>query len=108
MAKLYVFGSSDDLIEFRGALYDEFNAIDTDSDPAIIGFSDGTLVEARYVNGTWGFRPIKYGKATIEVRKSGDVGDEFPEASHYTGVLELEGDIEWAMCSTMEDSQLIE
>lgn len=51
-----VYGASDDLIEFEGAVSDEFNAYDTDFwvGELVVENGDGLVVTAAYVhNGTW-------------------------------------------------------
>lgn len=55
-----VTGASDDLIELRGNLHEEFDAYDCDGGG--IAFSDGTLLNVRYdEDGIWRFNLIYKG-----------------------------------------------
>lgn len=57
MTSTIIFGASDDLIEIRGAVTDEFS-VDSD-EPVLIGMSNGWLIRARYdETGCWCFEVI--------------------------------------------------
>lgn len=54
-------GASDDLIELRGDLYEEFNSYDCKN--GTMALSDGTLLRVEYDdNGIWRFEPIFKGE----------------------------------------------
>lgn len=71
-------GASDDLIEVRGELYDEFNSFLCEK--GIVSFSDGTLLRVKYDDdGIWRFETIFKGalfKERIEGEIEEDTNDE--------------------------------
>lgn len=56
-----VYGASDDLIEIRGDIVEEFGGYDTDERPGYLAFSDGTILRIQYgINdeGIWRIAPL--------------------------------------------------
>jgi hypothetical protein len=62
MENTTVFGASDDLIEFRGGIYEEFNDFDPKS--GLLEFSDGSRFKVSY---PWSFKPENLGPAFLSV-----------------------------------------
>lgn len=59
-----IYGASDDLIEVEGDISEEFNHYS--DDPALLGFSDGTMLRVTYDNdGIWRFTPVLTGRARL-------------------------------------------
>lgn len=58
-----VFGASDDLIEFRGGVYEEFSFCPRDEDETrMLAFSDGSLLRVQYDDhGIWRFNVLAKG-----------------------------------------------
>lgn len=55
-----VTGASDDLIELKGDLYEEFNSFLCEN--GVLVFSDGTYLEVEYDDyGLWRFKPVVKG-----------------------------------------------
>lgn len=63
-----VTGASDDLIELRGDLYEEFNSYDCNN--GAIAFNDGTILNVRYdEDGIWRFNLISKGSLYIKIEQ---------------------------------------
>lgn len=61
-------GASDDLIELRGDLYEEFYAFDCEN--GVVAFSDGTLLNAKYdEDGIWRFNLISKGNLFSKIEQ---------------------------------------
>ncbi len=59
-------GASDDLVELDGAICEEFQVYD--SDGALLGCSDGTLLRIVYTpQGTWRITPVAAGSAGLHI-----------------------------------------
>lgn len=67
-----VTGASDDLIELRGELYEEFSSYDCNN--GVIAFSDGTILNVRYDDGIWRFNLIS--KGTLYIKTEQGIVDE--------------------------------
>jgi hypothetical protein len=86
-------GSSDDLIELDGALYEEFNYVDNIGEGDFIGFSDGTVLRIEYGrSGVWRITPVVSGTAKLTIEQAPENDDD-----QYTDKAILEGDVTWAM-----------
>ena len=79
MTSTIIFGASDDLLEIRGSINDEF-AVDCD-EPVLIGLSNGWLIRATYGSrhdGCWRFEVIdEHGTSselTVGPARGDDVG----------------------------------
>lgn len=70
-----IYGSSDDLIEFEGDIYDEIGAYKA-QDKGIL-LSDGTVLECSYPKapglGIWGFKLIRAGSLFDRIEECADV-----------------------------------
>ena len=97
MATVTVYGSSDDLIEIEGDLREEFSFYSEDDDDGrLLGFSDGTMLRARYdKDGVWRFTLVHKGTAEME-KQEAPANDE----ENYSDRITLTGDIEWVMFGT--------
>lgn len=96
MAKVEIYGASDDLIEVEGDIREEFNALGHewcgDGDGGLLAFSDGTILSIAYTNdGFWRIAPIASGSATYEVTQATDENDDYSDRASLTG------DIEWVV-----------
>lgn len=77
MTSTVIFGSSDDLIEIRGVLDEEFS-VDSD-EPVLIGLSNGWLIRATYGarhDGCWRFEVIDEHGTSSELTIGPARGDE--------------------------------
>lgn len=91
MAKVKVYGSSDDRIELEGDLYDEFYP--SDEEPFYLAFSDGTVLSVVYGgDGVWTVRKKVAGTA-----KYTHTPTEGSDSDEYSDVVELEGNIKWCV-----------
>jgi hypothetical protein len=94
MAKVQVYGASDDLIEIRGAIYEEFNP-GYDDGISYLGFSDGTVLSVQYgQDGIWRINRMMEGIATYEKTEGRTEPDEG------TDTVTLTGDIRWVVFGT--------
>lgn len=76
-----VTGASDDLIELRGDLYEEFNSYDCHN--GVIAFSDGTLLNVRYdEDGIWRFNLIYKGNLFIRIEQ-GSVEEDINDIVYF-------------------------
>jgi hypothetical protein len=70
MAEIIIFGASDDLIEVRGSIVEEFSYYSTNWElTPYVAVSDGTLLRVRYdEDGIWRFTPIVVGSADVDIK----------------------------------------
>lgn len=79
-------GSSDDIIEFDGELFDELYPNYSER-KGVIGLSDGTLLGFEYdKDGIWRFKPIVKGALFVRVDQ-GSVDDDTFDVVHFKGGL---------------------
>ena len=79
-------GASDDLIEVEGDITEEFNVYLEDGESALIAFSDGTLMSARYDDsGIWRLHRIWAGISKYH-REEGDVQGDIMDKITLSGV----------------------
>lgn len=93
-----VYGCSDDLIEFEGDVKGEASHYSSDNEPAMVIFSDGTIIE------------VEYGKAdlaiwSISTIKTGDLFDridvcEDEDATPYSDVIHFRDGLKFAYVAT--------
>lgn len=89
MTETAIYGASDDLIEIEGVISEEFNHYD--ESPALLAFSDGTLLEIEYDDdGIWRIRPLATGSCKFEHRGGSAIYDR-PD------VAVLTGDLKWCV-----------
>jgi hypothetical protein len=94
-----VYGSSDDLIEVDGDIYEEFTA-KTDDAGDLLAFSDGTLLSVQYDdNGLWRIHRLIEGSMTYEkieatIDAEGHRDDGTPA---YSDVVTLTGEVTWVV-----------
>jgi len=90
---LYIYGSSDDLIEVGGDIYEEFNVYHTEG---FVGLSNGVVLNYRYngYNGDWWFNVHNNpAKVPVEVKSNGE-----NEKCDYSQLVVVEGSpVEWVM-----------
>ena len=86
MARLTVYGASDDLIEIEGDLCDELYARD---EGTYLAFSDGTVLRVVYT-GIWSIVRVIEGSASYS-----HVPAEGEDSKNYSDRVTLEGDITW-------------
>jgi hypothetical protein len=90
MAKLEIYGASDDLIEVEGDIREEFNP--SGDDPSYLGFSDGTILKITYDNdGMWRIVPMVKGTAELQIIQATDADEDYTDHAHLTG------DISWVL-----------
>jgi len=90
MAKLDIYGASDDLIEVEGDIREEFNPND-DEDKNYLGFSDGTVLKITFDNdGMWRIVPVVRGTAELTIIQADDDGSSSDHAH-------LWGDLSWVL-----------
>lgn len=65
-----IYGSSDDLIEFEGDIYDEIGAYKA-QDKGIL-LSDGTVLECSPGLGVWGFKLVRAGRLFDRIEECND------------------------------------
>ena len=89
MAKVKIYGASDDLIEIEGDMRDEL--CHSGDEPVLLGFSDGTILRVWYdEDGIWRIIRVSGGSATF-THEPGDVEADRVDVAH------LEGDIRWCV-----------
>lgn len=92
MAKVTIYGASDDLIEVEGDVEEEFNP-PPDEATGILAFSDGTVLRVEYTNdGIWRVTPLFKGTATISIVQAASEDDD-----NYSDRATLEGDVRWVV-----------
>lgn len=88
-----VYGASDDLIEIEGDIREEFQWYG--GEPAILGFSDGTLLSIQWGR-TWRIDRIARGYNTkISVERADEDDDD-----KYTDRATIDADIKWVVFGT--------
>jgi hypothetical protein len=93
VAKISVTAASDDLIEIRGDISEEFSwfAANSDDERRYLGFSDGTVLSVQYDDdGIWRFSRVATGSANF-TKIEGDV------AADKNDEVVLEGDVAWCL-----------
>lgn len=96
MAKVKVYGASDDLIEVDGAISEEFSYPAGDDDEGcLLAFSDGTVLRVCYAtDGAWRITPVVRGSAEYRKVFEPANGDD----DKYSDEVELEGDaLSWVV-----------
>lgn len=94
-----IYGASDDLIEVRGDIYEEFNPR-SDDEPSFLAFSDGTVLAVSYGgDGEWIIRPRVRGTAALTHEHSlGPDADRREDGSSgYSDRVTLDGPIAWCV-----------
>lgn len=92
MAKVTVYGASDDLIEVEGDISEEFNP-PYDPTTGILAFSEGTVLRVEFTqDGIWRVTPLFRGTATISIVQAVDEDDD-----NYSDRVTLEGDVRWVV-----------
>ena len=92
MSTVTVSGASDDLIEIKGDLSEEFNGSE---EPRWLAFSDGTLLTIQYGVGGGFWRISVLAKGTAAIMKK----DGTDEESDYSDSMTLTGDdLAWVVC----------
>lgn len=80
-----IYGASDDLIELEGQIAEELNP--NAEEPALLAFSDGTLLEVVYDDdGIWRIKRIAEG-ACVYHHEDGSVDEDTPDKVTLTGEL---------------------
>ncbi len=93
MAKVTVTGGSDDLIELKGAITEEFTATDDES-LGYLAFSDGTVLSVEYDrHGIWRINRVVSGSAAFSKVEGSEADDTFDVAT-------LDGDLRWVVCGS--------
>jgi hypothetical protein len=93
MAKVTVYGASDDLIEVEGDIREEFNprSDDVEEGNAYLAFSDGTVLKVKY-DGCWRITPVARGSAEYQKTEATD------EDKDYSDKVTLEGEeLRWVV-----------
>lgn len=89
MSQTMITGASDDLIELEGQITMEFPH-DVE-DPAILTFSDGTMLEVNYDDdGIWRVKRLASGTCEFSLKQGVVADDTFDEAT-------LTGDLKWCV-----------
>jgi hypothetical protein len=77
---IIISGASDDLIEIEGDFREEIYAIDADTIPYFLSFSDGTVLEVRYdEQGMWRIRRTVEGLARYEHKAATDPDSDYSD-----------------------------
>ena len=98
MAKVKIYGCSDDLIEVEGDIREEFSKFETSLErPVLLGFSDGTVLKVYYgEDGIWHINKEISGTCTVTHEPARD-----PNGRDYSDEVTLEGqDIDWVVFGT--------
>ena len=95
-----VYGASDDLIEFEGDVYGEvgYYAGNEDTAPAMIAFSDGTLLTVGYGKNDLGIWEIKLLRAGELFQRIDPCTDE--DANPHSDVAHFAPGLKWAYAAT--------
>lgn len=102
--QVVVYGASDDLVEVEGSLVEEFSATDVqdgeggEATGRLLAFSDGTVLEVLYGQGTGAFWRIRR-LATGSAKYKNDEGDD--EETNYSDRVTLTGDIKWCVAGNV-------
>lgn len=91
-----IYGTSDDLIEFEGDIYDEIGAYEA-QDKGIL-LSDGTVLECSYPKtpdlGVWGFKLIRAGHLFDRIEECNDEdADIYSDIVHFKDGLKAHWEI---------------
>src|SRR5438105_2014446 len=99
MAEVTIYGSSDDLIEVDGGIYEEFYALnghgEDDGTGGLLAFSEGTVLDVVYDhNGIWRINRLTAGTAEYtKVEAPPEEGDD----GNYSDRVTLTGVIRWCV-----------
>jgi hypothetical protein len=98
---IYLWGSSDDLIELSGDLIEEYYAPEEEFK---VLFSDGTIINGRY-DGDWNYHVHNSGKTLICKRFRAGTKEAMKYCEHdYSDVIAIDGNFEWvAIASQMTE-----
>lgn len=77
-----IYGSSDDLIELEGRIYEEFYP--EDGKPSYLAFSDGTVLEISY-NGFWRINRLREGSANYHKIEGTDPVEDYSDRVTLSG-----------------------
>lgn len=102
--QVVVYGASDDLIEVEGVVTEEFSATDInlgdgEATGRILAFSDGTVLEVLYGQGTeafWRIRRLAIGTAKYELVEADDEETNYSDRATLTG-----DDLKWVIGGDM-------
>jgi hypothetical protein len=83
-------GASDDLIEVDGDFDAEFTA--PARGPALMAFSDGTVLRVEFTHGVWRIRPVKTGRGAVIIEQAPEDDED-----NYSDKAKLAGPIEWVV-----------
>jgi hypothetical protein len=88
---LQVFGASDDLMEFRGDVYEEFNWYLDSEEHRYLSFSDGTVLKAWYdEDGIWKLQLMFKGNLFINI-------EQFPVSEDKNDIANFSDGIKWVV-----------
>lgn len=95
-----VYGASDDLIEFEGDVYGEvdFYSGSDDASPALIVFSDGTLLTVNYGKSELGVWEVKLLRKGDLFQRIDTCDDE--DADPHSDVAHFASGLKWAYAAT--------
>ena len=95
MARVTIYGASDDLVEIEGDINEEWYA--NDEDGMSLAFGDGTILDVQYDKfGIWRVSVGHKGSATLEKQEAlGDEGRREDGKPAYSEIVTLEGDLLW-------------
>ena len=87
-----VYGASDDLIEIDGDIHEEFSHYSSgeEGDPALLAFSDGTVLRIVHDSEGMAHHPVVQGTATLTHTFGQDDREHTDKAT-------LDGDIRWVV-----------
>ena len=90
MARVEVYGSSDDILVFQGDIYDE--TYPDESFKVLV--SDGTLIKG-YYDGDWNLSVDVIGKCKTTRHPKASAEAERITGRDYSDVIVIEGDFDW-------------
>lgn len=99
MARVTIYGASDDLIEVGGDIYEEFTA-NRDDKANLLAFSDGTLLEVTYTDtGIWRINALSQNTSTRLVKEeaTADEGNREDGTPAYSDLVTLDGWLAWVV-----------
>lgn len=100
MAKVVVYGASDDLVEVDGDVSVEFSPRDENCS---LMFGDGTVLDVRYMLGVWRVTQRTAGHAVFS-KVEAPPADE----ANYSDRVTLEGDLRWlVVAEDIEFSRIV-
>jgi hypothetical protein len=92
MKKLTIYGASDDLIEIKDDIREEFYGGSDEGE--YVGFSDGTLLKILYNrDGCWKISIVKMNAEIINRFEAID-----PDSKDYSDKITIEGNFDWVVC----------